>query len=869
MIALEGGVWTPKRPGIPAIVQLEQALKTLTTIVSVMNIGAHPDDERSDEFAYWALGLGVRVISVTATRGEGGQNQLGPELYDALGVIRTRELEEAAAITGVTVDFLGRSFDDPIHDFGFSKTSHKAFTLWGEENLLAREVEMIRKYRPDVLVSSHNDAPEEQGQHRALAVTIPRAVVAAADPASFPEQVAAGLLPWQVKKVYFPASEADATVAVPVGEFDPTMGMSYGQIGELSRAKHEGQGMGHPCKAGPAFSYLALKRGPAAARETETSIFDGLPLTFADWAQKEAPPGSALERLGRLLVELDNLLRRAVAFFPDRDRVVHGVHAALALVRRVREEVAASPLDDATRHDLDFRLGIKEEQLALVSVRALLLMVTVSFDKPVAIPGDEVQATVSLLNGGHTPVSAVRLSLYAPAGWEISACGTSASKGENPAAGMGTGANGGREPWRANAVAGTSRMAGYNEEIAGCFRVKIPEEAPYYHPYQPAAVGGMVSYEVDGVGVSFSVRPKPGLAVLPPVSVAVSSEQRLIMPDSDEPREVRVTLKSFSPSEITGRVALELPSGWISRPDSQVFSLTAGNTALVARFTVEPPPAKETKPGRYPFLASVRLYGDPTSKVYSDTVSFISYPHIGRDYMVTKAEDSFLAVNCQIAPGLRVGWVNGGFDRSYEIVRGMGATVDLLGPDEIASGDLSPYDVIVIGIRAYLSRPELSAFNGRLLGYVRDGGFLLVNYHKPGDSLGSNPPYELVPGSLSIRWRVSDENAPVTVLKPEHAFFNWPNRITGDDWAGWVQERGLYFAMKWAPEYTPLVSMSDPGEDELRGGLLFARYGKGAYTYTGLSWYRQLQALVPGGIRIFANLLSYSKRFSRHGGVPS
>lgn len=839
MATLEGGVWKSDHPGVPALVQLEQALAPLPVTRSVMNIGAHPDDERSGDLAYWSRGLGARVISVIATRGEGGQNQLGPELYDALGVIRTRELERAAAITGVIVDFLSRGDGDVIYDFGFSKTSRKAFLLWGERNLLAREVEMIRRYRPDILVSSHNDKDDEQGQHRALAVTIPRAVAAAADPESFPEQLAAGLLPWRVRKVYFPASERDATVVIPVGEFDATTGLSYKQLGELSRSWHKSQGMGRPCPAGPAFSYLAQAAGPGAVREE--SVFDGLPLTFTDHIRGLLPGESGVRALAEILAELDETLRWAVKAFPDRERVARGVHAALALVRRAREAAPTAPLEDTLRHDLAFRLAIKEQQLTVAGVRALLLVAAVSLEAVTVMPGNKVRATVSVFNGGRVSVPAVYLGLQTPPGWKVEACDAKSAGAESPAASEG-------------------KTAGYNEEVRACFVVEAPGEPSYYRPYQPPVVTGTVSYELDGVRSEFSVAPqRPDPALLPPFGLALSSAQRLLKPGAGETREVKVALTSFAADEIAGHVRLEVPAGWTSWPETQAFRLTSRNAVTVAGFKVTTPPTAAAKPGRRPFSAVGWLDGEKASRAYVDHVSAISYPHIGKEYFLKEAKDFFAVVDYEIPPALRVGWVDGGFDKAYSAVADMGVAVDLLGPEEIGSDDLSKYDAVVIGIRAYLSRSELSAHNGRLLEYVNQGGFLLVNYHKPTDDLGENPPYEILPGSPSIRWRVSDENAPVEITRPEHPFFNWPNKITPDDWNGWVQERGLYFAMKWAPEYEPLVSIAEPGETALRGALLFAHFGAGAYAYTGLAWHRQLQALVPGAVRLFANILSYRK----------
>ncbi|MCM3270389.1 NEW3 domain-containing protein [Paenibacillus elgii] len=809
------------------VVDLWKSIKPLTTIASAMNTGAHPDDEHSATLAYLSLGRGVNTSSVIAVRGEGGQNEIGSELGQALGIIRTRELQEASKITNVTLGMLGEQLDDPIYDFGFSKSVEETLEKWGDSVAYERLIRKIRELRPDVIIPSFLNEASTHGHHRTINVLTVRAFKDAANPEIFPEHLKQGLQPWQIKKLYLPASSKDYTVNAPIGDYNEIYGASYLQLGEESRFMHKSQGMGKVYDEGPVqgdlFSnYYKLDQSTVKSADKEKDFFDGIAFTFEDLA-KEIDAKGKDNKIVKHLRDLQKDADEVVAAYPSFAKVLKEVHAMKADVQTALADVKASGLETATKEDLLHRLHVKEEQLNKASMESASVVAKV---KPAAnelVAGQTTKVTVSAFNGGSVKLNKINLSLNVPAGWTAKPAGATSFE-----------------------------QLGYNETASATFEVTIPADAPLFKPYDPSVFNAKVEYQAYDTATTLKVTPQNAVAVLPPYSMSLSPSATILNTlKSQEPIPVKVTVRNYTPGASKATVSLNVPEGWTAEPAAEELSFaTKGETKSVA-FTVKA--ASNVAPGKFTVTA-VAKNGDVQS---TQGAQVIEYPHIGKTYMVQPAELKIQAFDLKVPDKLKVGYVSSGFDNIDQYLRQVGVDVVKLEAKDIQYGDLSQYDTIVLGIRAYAFRPELIPSNQRLLSYVQNGGNLVVQYHKPEDKWSPElAPYPIKIGSPLIQWRVTDENSKVTMLAPDHPMFNSPNKITDQDWNNWIQDRSAYNPSEWGKEYTELISNGDPGEKEFTGTFLTAHYGKGVYTYSSLVWYREIPALVPGSIRMFVNMIS-------------
>lgn len=824
--ALFGSIIWPAAPQTAfadrGVVDLWKAIKPLTTIASAMNTGAHPDDEHSATLAYLALGKGVNTSSVIANRGEGGQNEIGSELDNALGIIRTRELQEASKVTNVHLEILSQQINDPIYDFGFSKSPDETLEKWGEQVAYERLIRTIRTLRPDVVIPSFLNEPSTHGHHRAINIMTVRAFSDAADPAVFPQHAREGITPWQVKKLYVPAKEDSHTVRVPVGDYDELYGASYLQLGEESRFMHKSQGMGRHYEEGPRFNYYKLEQPSGVAKPQETDFFDGIAFTFDDLAREVAgEPGA-----GQIVSDLKKLHRDAsnvIAAYPRFAEVAREVHEMLFDVNQASAKVQASTLNAAMKTDLLHRLDVKKAQLNKASAEALSLVLKVKPDTNELVAGQTTKINVTAYNGGQVPVSQVNLKLNVPPGWQ------------------------------ARAVTETSfAQLGYNQTATATYEVTVPNAAVLFQPYAAPAVTAAVSYEFAGTQATSTIAPADTIAVLPPFSMTLSPEATVLNTlKPTEPIPVKVTVRNYTPGAARANITLQAPAGWRVEPNAATLDFSAkGETQSVA-FTVTA--GASVKPDVYTMTAVAS--GDGKESRHGAQV--IRYPHIGTTYFVKPATVTIQAFDLQVPEGLKVGYVSSGFDNIDQYLRQFGVDVTNLSATDIESANLGEYDTIVLGIRAYGFRPELLSSNDRLLKYVENGGNLVVQYHKPEDKWKPElAPYPIKIGTPLIQWRVTDENSPVNMLAPDHPLFNVPNKITAEDWDHWIQDRSAYNPAEWGKEYTELISNGDPGENEFTGTFLTANYGKGTYTYSSIVWYREIPALVPGAIRMFVNMVS-------------
>ncbi len=762
-------------------VALKQALLDLTSDMTIMCLAAHPDDEDGATLTYYRKKHGVRTVVVLATRGEGGQNQIGPELYEELGVIRAHETQAAARIYGAEVYNLNK------RDFGYSKSAEETFNFWGHEDSLRRLVRIIRTVKPDVIITNH-DTEHGHGHHRAFGMMALEVFDAAADPRRFPEQLENGLSPWQVKRLFLRCGKDDADVGINVGEYDQPRGYSYAQIANEGLKMHKSQGMGGSVKRGNLYRYYKLIKSSAPAPEKLESLLDGL----EGHASLAVSKGNSFTSFEGMAVDAVSMPHHKVA------------KAVIEHLRTVRggEMKVRNP-------------GQSEEKLEVAAARALDLYLMVEVDDKIVTRSQEFTTRVSLTNCGHHFIQNVKLGLRAPQLGDVVE--------------------------REDLV---FEQLGYNETATETFVVRVSDDASVTLPhadhlyddlFMKPLIEGIARYEMYDTPLSISskatvdVAPYTELHILPETSM---------LPVSRKGRSTRyvVNIVNRMPGEIhKGHVEFSSPSGWKAVGMNQDFALTEDQQAFAAfDLTV---PADVTS-GDFSLKAKAS-YTLPSGMLGQEE---------------TAATVKILDV--KVAEDLYVGYVKS-YDNTLErALKQLNVRNRSLYPDDLRFGNLSLYDTIILDIRAYLAREDLIDSNQRVLDYVKDGGNLVVMYHKTYEwNSRGYAPYKL---ELSHD-RVTVEEAPITILAPEHPLFTFPNSITESDWDGWIQERGLYFPSEWAPEYKELLSCSDPGEKALRGGYLVARYGKGTYIYTSYVWYRQLQNMNPGAFRNFANMVSLPK----------
>ncbi|MDQ0218080.1 hypothetical protein ELQ35_01340 [Peribacillus cavernae] len=802
---------------------LWNAVKPLETTVTFLNTGAHPDDERSDFLAYLSRGLGVTTSSLIANRGEGGQNEIGNELDNGLGIIRSREMIEAAKITGVKAYHLSQTTSDPIYDFGFSKTPQETLAKWGEDLTYERLIRFIRTYQPDIVMPSFRNDHTQHGHHRAMEILSERAFKDAADPNVYPKQLKEGLTTWQVKKLYLPAaSKETATASIEIGMYDPVYKMTYPQLGEQSRYMHKSQGMGSDIPAAPRQIHLELLNS-AINTEGSKDLFAGVPYNFTEWGNVLPTKEKSLKKQ---LTKLQQDLNSIIAAYPNNDKVFAQTLHALKDVQKLVKKTKKAKLDRQLEADLLHKLSLKQQQLQTVSFVSSKLKVTAKAASNVLTEGQKTTVQVTLENNGKQKLKNTDVSLAAPKNWKI----TTTDKSKSLAPG---------------------------EIKQMTYQVKVPKSADIYHAYKDAVMQAQVSYKSSGTTTEHTQELEGTVAVLPEVGITLSPED-IVVNTEDVQEEIPVTVKvtNYQEGKTHANVTLNTPKGWESVPQKAAIDFGKQLEEKSVTFKLKPP--RNIQAGDFKIGATAMV----NEKTLDSTIQEISYDHIGTFYYQYPAELNVAAFVLLKPDKLKIGYIDSGFDKVADAFVNTGFDISKLTEADLATGDLSQYDTIVTGIRAYLSREDLLKNNARLLKYVEDGGHLVVQYHKPGDKWdpATTAPYKLKIGEPSIRWRVTDENAKVTVLKPESPLFNYPNKITDKDWDQWVQERGLYYPMEWDDRFETFVSMGDPNEEPFNGGILMANYGKGTYLYTNLVFYRQIQGQVPGGYRIFTNLISYGAR---------
>lgn len=804
------------------------ALRRLDVTKRVLMVGAHPDDEYTPLLARLALGEGADVAYLSLTRGEGGQNGIGPELGEALGLLRTEELLAARRVDGAEQLF------SRAYDFGYSRNAEEAFRHWPREELLRDVVTAVRRFRPDMVVTVFSGTPRDgHGQHQASALVAREAVEAAADPARFPEQVAAGLRPHRAEKVYqslWRGAEG-ATLRVALGGYDPLLGRSPFQIAMASRSRHRSQDMGRAEPAGPQWGHLRRWQASGAAPE-ERSLWEGVDTTLAGVPGY----GAAVRRIRARFNPL------------EPDALVEPLAGALALLRRA--EAGADP-------EARFRIESEARDVEAALARAAGVVLDAAASDARLVPGDTFTLELSLWNGGGRPVSAARLEPSLPAGWTADAVEPLPSAPVEPGALLVR-----RFRVRVPADARPAEPYFLREPRAGDLYAWPDDARVRGLPFEPAPVAAAAEVRVAGAALPLrgeatfrEVDLRRGelrrpVLLVPEVSVLLDPAVRVLpVGGATRPLAYTVRLAAEAAEGIAGTLRVEAPAGWRAEPAALPVRFERPGEVREVRVVLHPPAG--ARPGEHPVSA---VFEAEDGRRFARGVARVDYPHVRARPLPRPAASTVRAFEVRVPDGLRVGYVTGAGEAGPGFLENLGVTPELLDAEALAEGELGGLDVIVVGSRAYEVRPDLAAHNRRLLEWVRRGGTLIVQYNKYELAEGGFAPYPL--SMARPHDRVTDEGAPVRLLDPAHPVFTTPNRITERDFEGWVQDRGLYFAHTWDPRYTPLLETADPGEAPLRGGLLVAPYGEGTYVYTGLAFFRQFPAGVPGAYRLFANLLA-------------
>ena len=802
--------------------EIFQDIQRLSFLGSALYVAAHPDDENTRMISWLSNDIKARTAYLSLTRGDGGQNLIGPEIRELLGLLRTQELLAARRIDG------GHQMFTRANDFGYSKTPAETMEIWNRDEVLSDVVWAIRKWQPDVIINrfSHDTGRRTHGHHTASAILSVEAFDMAGDPSVYPDQLSL-VQPWQPSRLFFntswwffgsrekfEAADKSRMISVDIGTYYPLLGASNTEIAAQSRSQHKCQAFGDMGTRGSNMEYLELIKGSMPM--DQSSLFEGI---NTSWSRV---PGGDL--VGKQLLEIEKTFR-----FDNPAASVPGLLRALALMKELPQD--------------NYWVQVKSEEVKNVIAACMGLFLEAVADDPASTPGESLSvnleatnrsATTAILTGISIPALAIDTTIKLPLG----------NNTENKI---------------------------YKDAV-------IPSDMPVTNPYWLNADGTMGMYRVDnralignpetdrpikvafhlaidGEDISFEKEvvykyedPAKGevyqpFVITPPVFVNFR-EDVYLFPD-EQPKTIPVIVRAGR-DDLSGKVHLRHPEGWKISPEYIDFNLSRKGEEQILEFTVSP----GGKSGTYELSPEAEVGG----KVYNRSLTIIDYDHIPAQTVMMPAKIRVSKVDLQTS-GERIGYLMGSGDAIPAGLQQIGYKVDLLEDDDLTLERLTDYDAVILGIRALNTRDRIGFSMPELLAYTEKGGTLIIQYNT---SWGLKVPMaELAPYKLNIsRDRVTEEDAEVRILAPDHPVLNWPNRIEQRDFEGWVQERGLYFPDEWGPEFTAILSSNDEGEPARDGGLLVAEYGKGHYIYSGLSWFRELPAGVPGAWRLFANIIA-------------
>jgi LmbE family N-acetylglucosaminyl deacetylase len=863
---------------------LWQSLKKLHTRASLIMITAHPDDEDGGMLAYESRGQGTRVSLLTLNRGEGGANVMSPDYFDALGLVRTEELLAAGRYYGVD------QYWTRVIDYGFSKTKAESISKWTHDRVLYDVVRVVRMVRPLVITSVFVGGPGDgHGNHQTAGAMAQEVFKAAGDPKVFPDQIKAGLKPWTPLKDYARAPNArrgaplSVDIEIPEGTYDPMLGASYQQISREGLGYQKSQnGGGSIPNAGQMlsgyhrFGSVVPASGPPSGKEQ--SFFDGIDTSLAGIAELAGSGDTAFLKSG--LKEIGAAVDEALAKFS----AVHPESTAAALARGLKattallDAVGKSGLSDDGQYNVRHELEIKKVQFNDALAEALGLSISANIAPEtestspfaammgdpesfkLAIPGQKFGVKVHVVNQSPLPVTLRAASVES---WQQ------------------------KQKWSIAAAAPvTPGPVSDARAVDTRFSVTVPTNAAYTRPYfarpdieqsyytinddaflnkplAPYPLAAWADFEFDGAPIRIGQfvqtikrvtgagTVKEPLAVGPAIGVAIAPRAGIV-PLSSKSFAVTAVVHSNVKGPAKGTVRLDLPAGWKSQPAASDFSTSDEGQDQSVTFTVTPANLAE-KP--YQIQAVVEYSGQR----YTEGYELTGYAGLRPYFLYKPATYSVAGVDVKVAPNLKVAYVMGSGDDVPASLEHLGIKVSFLGPADIATGDLSKFDAILLGVRTYAAREDLKTYNSRILEYVKNGGVVIVQYNTP-EFDHNYGPYPYVMGNNPEE--VTDEASKVEMLTT-NPIFEWPNKITNKDFTGWVEERGSKWLKSWDPQYQALLETHDEGQEPQKGGLLYAKYGKGVYIYNAYAFYRQLPEGVPGAYRIFANIISLPKNPQR------
>lgn len=864
-------------PATPAAIQ--QELKSFATVGTVLHVAAHPDDENTQLITYLARGRGYRTAYLSITRGDGGQNEIGPEFDEKLGVARTQELLAARRLDG------GRQFFTRAIDFGFSKNAEETLRFWDRDQVLSDVVRVIRQFRPDVIITrfSPDSSGSTHGHHTASAILALEAFKISGDPKAYPEQLEQGLTPWQPKRILWNGGGGgrgrdgvnSSPIRMDIGGTDPVTGEAFSAIAGRSRGMHITQGFGNFAgRGGPGGGANEQGFTLLAGEISDQNLIDRSKVTPGRYAND----GGEIDRLAREQVargmidpmdgvdttwgrypggaEIDRLAKEAIASF-KKDEPSASVPALLAIRKRLlalgakehsldqsfgQRLAGPPPATPAEVAVLTDKLG----QLTRILQACLGLKVQTTAGSAEVVPGEKIQmrfnATVAS-NVGVKWLGYTTSTVMEDHGTPISLKpGQTASMEESeslPATALPT------QPYwlREEGASGIFRVA--DPALIGS-----PENAPTVRVGYRFEVAGE-AFEIVDVPVNVTTDAKGEhsrrLDVIPPVSLRFGAVASLFTPGATRPVSIEVLAARAS---TTGELKLEVPAGWKVTPAAQAFKIaTVGEKARLTFEVTAPTTAAN---------ARINAVAIVNGQRFSHQRIEINYPHIPLQLLQPPAQARLVSVDYAIK-GKQVGYLPGAGDDTVSALEQLGYKVTTLAGADLTPEKLRGLDAVVIGVRAFNERTDLKENLPGLFAYVENGGTVVAQYNRQGNNLPPLGPYALSIAGNAPSIRVTDEKSPVAFLAPDHPALTVPNKITPSDFDGWVQERGAYFPSTWDEHYTPILAMNDPGEAPLKGGVVVAKHGKGYYVYTGLAFFRQLPAGVPGAYRLFANLVSLGK----------
>jgi LmbE family N-acetylglucosaminyl deacetylase len=849
-------------------VTLELLLRKLASTGTFMQTDAHPDDEDNGLLAMLGYGRGIRTTLVTATRGDGGQNEIGPETGQALGVLRTEELLAVHRFDGAE-QYFTRAID-----FGYSFSVEESIEKWGHDEIVGDLVRHIRTIRPDVIAGFLCGGQAGGLHHQASAQLTREAFRAAADPMKYPEQIKEGLRPWQARR-YFCTDETSFAPQPPprtadlltpdISGFDPALGRTYAELGLEARSMHKCQGT----------SQLLLLPGQAQNRTyrlqdslidqkgiAPKGLFDGIDTTLTGLARFAGPnPPAALILSLRRLADAVAEARQAAAL-KGPAAAVPALLVGRQTGRQAMLEIEANlqMAKDGTSDrrfmspeamvEIDDRLAQKDRQFRDALIIASGTRLDALADDGVVTPGQTVNVSVYAVSGAQDAPQLRSVTLTGFDG-HLASCAGGLAKAVTCKAAVKIPAN-------------THLSTPYWTPRTDAARYDFEPDVPFGVPFRPSpfhatftlAIGGeevtvdrLVEYRYSNLVAG---EKRSELNVSPAFNVTVDPEIAIVPLTAPSRKIVRVTIANNQKGPAAASVALPAPADWQVEPANMPVSFAREDQAITVKFTLAPPAAATV--GEVAVNAVVTGTGVSSDQGYQ----VVEYPHIHRRHVVQSATTRVKMMDVTIVPGLKVGYIMGVGDKVPEAIEQLGAEVTMIDSETLASGDLSRFDAIVLGVRAYERRQDLRAHNQRLLQYADGGGTIIVQYQRTEFNDAQYGPFP----AKTTSERVTDENAPIEILTPDHPVFTRPNTIGPETWRNWVQERGTYFMGSRDPRYVDLLRSQDPfpyNAGAKTGVLVEARVGKGRWIYTGLGLWRQLPAGVDGAYRLLANLLSLGK----------